>query len=849
MSDLRSRLERKEDDGPRKLLMPERIERLRLERAKRTLTGVTIDTQLEPAHRLVDLAVQQAEDSTIKYIELKDCLSRESELMHSKTEPSIEFQSDGAMKLSKKQIEIKAETSGDLKVKMAMQRRALAYHIAGICTYQTIDALIQRMFALMTKEPVKGFRAVSLQQVINADREMWILSAQEARGKTLTDPTKPLNDILESAFKAPETSYHLLPLPIASGKIDSPHGQRESANAGGKGDHGTKRPAKGGGFKGNKKFKGKGKGIDLPSGCVAETGAGQRICFQFNRKRCNHQEKDREWRPYLDQHGDPVFPTKTEAAYPELLCRRVAALVKQEAVNRGTQVQTSAYVPQGAQEESRMSKRHGWAALPPLVAEYKLVTDTQPDEAVHFKLLSTLPNWGKQGSDSELGDRGTAISVSSNFQMGDPIYGVYRTHAEFLQAALQAKHPIDFACSFPEVLMRNIAKVLSEGPKLVIAHRKLEVLKVKRLALQLEEEEHKLHQGLHPEMAKLLQGKRLLLVWKEFMQQTGFDDPSLFEETLNGFKLVGQAKVSPQFPRGFASMQQTPDELRRKSIWMRKANQAKCKPSGRAELDNLVWQQTLDECEAGLIDDALASGLNSAFGTSNKLTLFDIDTLVAMVLQSARAIQMQSGSLLSPEGAKVDISVSSLWSKPLKLCGRTLDLQSAYKPAGPYMDDLWNRIIMVYDPNTDCARYFVSSALMFGSTAAVYAFNRISRSLWHIMSQLLSLWMAVYHDDFPMVEPEETAESAEQCMAEILDILGWKFARSGHKAPPFAPAFDVLGVTVDLSGLHSGTLELRNKSSRVEALTALLDKLVCDGRESRMGRIVQTRAGRGLFIR
>ena len=55
MSDLRARLERKDDDGPRKLLMPERIERL--ERAKRALVGITIDTQLEPAHRLVDQTV------------------------------------------------------------------------------------------------------------------------------------------------------------------------------------------------------------------------------------------------------------------------------------------------------------------------------------------------------------------------------------------------------------------------------------------------------------------------------------------------------------------------------------------------------------------------------------------------------------------------------------------------------------------------------------------------------------------------------------------------------------------------------------------------------------------------
>ena len=285
MSDLRVRLERKEEDGPRKLLMPERVERL--ERAKKSLTGITIDTQLEPAHRLVDSAVQQAEDSTVRYIALKDCLSREAELLHGKSEPAIEFQQDGTMKLSKKQQEIRAETSGDLKVKMAMQRRALAYHIAGICTFQNLDALIQRMFALMTKEPVKGFRAVSLQQVINADRDMWMIAAQESRGKSLTDPAKPLDQILEQAFRAPETCYHLLPLPSTS---HTPGGQPSEVS---KKEGPVKRPFKGANQQPSKKGKGKGKGIDLPAGCVAETGSGQRICFQFNRKRCNHQDKDR----------------------------------------------------------------------------------------------------------------------------------------------------------------------------------------------------------------------------------------------------------------------------------------------------------------------------------------------------------------------------------------------------------------------------------------------------------------------------------------------------------------------------------------------------------------------------
>ena len=524
---------------------------------------------------------------------------------------------------------------------------------------------------------------------------------------------------------------------------------------------------------------------------------------------CSHSHPKGEWRPYIDQHGNPVFPTKSEAAYPELLCRRVSTLVKQEAVNRGTTVPSSAYVATGAQEEARIAKRHGWAALPPLVSEYKLVTDKEPSKDVQFKVLSTLPTWGNKGLEADMKDRGTLVSISDQHKMGDAVFGVYRTHEEFVQAALQAKHPIDFACSFPELLVKNIAKVLNDGPKLVNARRKLEVLKVKKLAVQLESEEQKLHQQLNPEMAKLLEGKRLLL-WKELMLRTGYDDPTLFDEMLSGFKLVGQAKVSPQFPRGFSSMQQSPEELRRKSLWMRKANLAKCKSSGRKELDKLVWQQTLEECDAGwmhgpyderqisdmvgsndwlatrrfpleqkdktrLIDDALASGLNSAYGTSNKLTLFDIDTLVAMVLQAARAMQQKSGTITSAEGTSVYVSVSALWSQPLQLVGRTLDLQSAYKQVGPCMTDLWNRIIMVYDPENDCAKYFVSSALMFGSTAAVYAFNRSSRSLWHILSSLLSLWMTVY-----MVEPSETAESTVSRTSYLLHSYGVRENNNVH---------------------------------------------------------------------
>ena len=86
---------------------------------------------------------------------------------------------DGTMKLSKKQKEIFIDVTGDLKVRMAMQRRALAYHMVGICSYQVLDEIATRMFALLTKEPLAGFRAIGLQQIIMADREMWFASGSE----------------------------------------------------------------------------------------------------------------------------------------------------------------------------------------------------------------------------------------------------------------------------------------------------------------------------------------------------------------------------------------------------------------------------------------------------------------------------------------------------------------------------------------------------------------------------------------------------------------------------------------------------------------------------------------------
>lgn len=191
--------------------MPERMERLG--RLKASLTGLTLDAQLEPSHALVDRVVAMAEEQSIYYLELSLCTSRETEVNMLKKEPALEFSADGSIRLSKKHPEASADTAGELRVRMCMQRRALAFQIANIATFVTIDTFISKLFALLTRRPLAGYRSVTLAQIISADQALWQKIAQEVRGQVLTsgDP-KPVDKAITENMDSAEVTYHLLPL-------------------------------------------------------------------------------------------------------------------------------------------------------------------------------------------------------------------------------------------------------------------------------------------------------------------------------------------------------------------------------------------------------------------------------------------------------------------------------------------------------------------------------------------------------------------------------------------------------------------------------------------------------------
>ena len=279
VQEMRIRLERQPDDTPKSLPMAERIERLNA--FKQSHAHLVLDYASEPSHKLVDLVCQQAESQVVCYIELSMCTSREAEITHRKKEPFVSIDSTGNLKLSKQEKELKVDATGDLRIRQCMQRRAVAYHLANIATYKVLEEFTAKLFHYLAKEPISNYKPVSMQQIIQADRELWIQVSQSTRGKILTSTPKPIDEAIKKLAESTSVLYHLLPLPQYSNPkpADNPKVDRSR----------TPKRNRGKGNKGKGKSGGKGGSKpDLPADCVSTDDQGRNICFAYQWGKCQH---------------------------------------------------------------------------------------------------------------------------------------------------------------------------------------------------------------------------------------------------------------------------------------------------------------------------------------------------------------------------------------------------------------------------------------------------------------------------------------------------------------------------------------------------------------------------------
>ena len=89
---------------------------------------------------------------------------------------------------------------------------------------------------------------------------------------------------------------------------------------------------------------------------------------------------------------------------------------------------------------------------------------------------------------------------------------------------------------------------------------------------------------------------------------------------------------------------------------------------------------------------------------------------------------------------------------------------------------------------------------------------------------MLKIPCRVFYDDFPLFSTSELATNTDMAASELLDILGWRHAKTGPKGLPFMPKFQVLGCCVDLAQVLKGVIVLENKPGRLDRVLDSLKK-------------------------
>eukprot|EP00971_Amphidinium_carterae_P225337 4469354-Amphidinium_carterae.1 len=440
-------------------------------------------------------------------------------------------------------------------------------------------------------------------------------------------------------------------------------------------------------------------------------------------------------------------------------------------------------------------------------------------------------------------------------------FGIFRTEEQWVEHAKTLEHPFDSVQGLRPDVSVTVASLLASSPGQVLQHRRLWIEHLKQMAAEFRNAEERLHAALPVDVGNILRGKQLGLL-SYLMQAAGCKDTELWRDISGGFSLVGVLARSHEFEQDFkpASIE-VQDLLSMAAPIIAKARHS-TRASDDAELDAEVWRATLKERDkkwvsgplteedlnrlypqgwipsrrfgirqkqkTRVIDDFSASYVNATVHVTEKLKLESVDEFLGMAKVWMQQVINQSASW---QADGVD-DVSDRWTVDMAsdLLARTFDLKSAYRQLPVSEDSKRFSVIVVWDPEAECPRYFQLHALPFGSVSSVYSFNRLSVAIRHIMMRLFLIPSCCYFDDYPTLSPRVLTDSAASTFQEVMSILGWQLSEDEDKSLDYSPVADMLGVRVDLSRVREdAAIYVCNKPGRIADCLEIVEQSLVNG--------------------
>ena len=288
---LKAAVEQPERDsaGPKPLPFAERS--ARLTHLQQTLPGLNVEGVYEPSMALVDECVFQYESRTLRYVEPSKCGSRETEIMLSRKDKQLKVDATASTLSLKETKHVPDEdVSSAYKLYLCFRRRAVAYAMSELFTFNTMEQYVDLLMKKLNVEPPPGYQATTIGQVLRADREVFVRLAQTVKDIRGTGGgPKPLDGALVQMLQDPSVMFHVVPLPSGAPPASSSYGaNRDKPDSDGRTYGSEPYHGKGRG-KGKSKQK-KGGSAAAPRGfknCTGRDSKGRPLCFDWNLGKCS----------------------------------------------------------------------------------------------------------------------------------------------------------------------------------------------------------------------------------------------------------------------------------------------------------------------------------------------------------------------------------------------------------------------------------------------------------------------------------------------------------------------------------------------------------------------------------
>ena len=157
------------------------------------------------------------ESNTIIWIGPSKCSKREAEIQLAATKEKSQILSveQQTVKVTAAETTLKADSNTELQLQWCLQRRGIALDQCRLVDWDLHQRWVQYLLGLLSKAAPEGYTKVKIDQVIKADKELFMIMAEEHQhgDQRLKDVPSPMNAAFQKLITDPRVTMFLLPVP------------------------------------------------------------------------------------------------------------------------------------------------------------------------------------------------------------------------------------------------------------------------------------------------------------------------------------------------------------------------------------------------------------------------------------------------------------------------------------------------------------------------------------------------------------------------------------------------------------------------------------------------------------